>query len=281
MDWNAVAETYRNGPPAWAAIALARCVLPVPGGPSKSRPRRGVPPISRRNVRPPRNRSRERRTSSRTTSIPTTSAIRTSICSARNTTWGDRPDASVVPSRTAMSRTKKAPDSRYSGSTPGRDTVGRPAPAANRTSSHAMTTATTASTEPNRRRRRRSRAAATSIPGSLPIPPSPDVTVSLLRALVCPSPSPQPACGGRRRAAERPPRQPPEEADPPGERKRVADRDRSVTSLRAGEEICLAAVGVPGSCGASLDEPVELDADDGLACAVTDEHGVPLDGDLG
>ena len=45
IDWKAVAETNRKGTPASAAIARARWVLPVPGGPSKSSPRRGRPPI--------------------------------------------------------------------------------------------------------------------------------------------------------------------------------------------------------------------------------------------
>ncbi len=44
MDWNEVADTNMNGTPASLAIALARWVLPVPGGPSNIRPRRGVPP---------------------------------------------------------------------------------------------------------------------------------------------------------------------------------------------------------------------------------------------
>ncbi len=50
IDWNAGAEMNRNGTPACLAIALARNVLPVPGGPSNRIPRRGVPPSSSRNV---------------------------------------------------------------------------------------------------------------------------------------------------------------------------------------------------------------------------------------
>ena len=50
MDWNAGAGMNRNGTPACLAIALARNVLPVPGGPSNRIPRRGVPPSSSRKV---------------------------------------------------------------------------------------------------------------------------------------------------------------------------------------------------------------------------------------
>ena len=44
IDWKLVAETNRNGTPAWRAIALAMWVLPVPGLPSNRMPRRGLPP---------------------------------------------------------------------------------------------------------------------------------------------------------------------------------------------------------------------------------------------
>ncbi len=50
IDWKAGAEMNRNGTPACFAMALARNVLPVPGGPSNSTPRRGFPPSSSRNV---------------------------------------------------------------------------------------------------------------------------------------------------------------------------------------------------------------------------------------
>ena len=50
IDWKAGALTKKNGTPASAAIALARCVLPVPGLPSNSTPRRGLPPSSSRKV---------------------------------------------------------------------------------------------------------------------------------------------------------------------------------------------------------------------------------------
>jgi hypothetical protein len=50
IDWKAGAETNRNGTPACLAIALARKVLPVPGGPSNRIPRRGLPPRTSRNV---------------------------------------------------------------------------------------------------------------------------------------------------------------------------------------------------------------------------------------
>src|SRR5207248_9990066 len=50
IDWNAGPDTNRKGTPACFAIAFARCVLPVPGGPSKRTPRRGLPPSSRRKV---------------------------------------------------------------------------------------------------------------------------------------------------------------------------------------------------------------------------------------
>jgi hypothetical protein len=49
-DRNAGEETNRNGTPACFAMALAMNVLPVPGGPSNSTPRRGLPPSSSRNV---------------------------------------------------------------------------------------------------------------------------------------------------------------------------------------------------------------------------------------
>ena len=64
IDCSAVAEMNRNGTPACLAIALARYVLPVPGGPSNSMPRRGVPPSSSRNVAYPRKTSSVRNTSS-------------------------------------------------------------------------------------------------------------------------------------------------------------------------------------------------------------------------
>ena len=50
MDWKAGAETKRKGTPACFAMALARKVLPVPGGPSNRIPRRGLPPRTWRNV---------------------------------------------------------------------------------------------------------------------------------------------------------------------------------------------------------------------------------------
>ena len=64
IDCVADADMNRNGTPACLAIAFARYVLPVPGGPSNKMPRRGVPPSSSRNVAYPRNTSSERRTSS-------------------------------------------------------------------------------------------------------------------------------------------------------------------------------------------------------------------------
>ena len=50
IDWKAGAETNRNGTPACLAIALARNVFPVPGGPSNRMPRRGFPPRTSRKV---------------------------------------------------------------------------------------------------------------------------------------------------------------------------------------------------------------------------------------
>ncbi len=50
MEENAGAEMNRKGTPACLAIAFARYVLPVPGGPSNRMPRRGLPPSSLRNV---------------------------------------------------------------------------------------------------------------------------------------------------------------------------------------------------------------------------------------
>jgi hypothetical protein len=50
MDWNAGAEMNRNGTPACLAMALARYVFPVPGGPSNRTPRRGLPPRTSRKV---------------------------------------------------------------------------------------------------------------------------------------------------------------------------------------------------------------------------------------
>jgi hypothetical protein len=41
IDWKLVALTNRNGTPASRAIARATWVLPVPGAPSNSSPRRG------------------------------------------------------------------------------------------------------------------------------------------------------------------------------------------------------------------------------------------------
>ena len=73
------------------AIALAISVLPVPGPTSKSTRRRCVPPIDRRKLAPPRNRSRVRSTSSLIGSTPLTSLRRTETCSGRYSTWGDRP----------------------------------------------------------------------------------------------------------------------------------------------------------------------------------------------
>ena len=83
MDWNEVAETNRKGTPASAAMALAVMVLPVPGRPSNSSPRRGVPPIWSANRRWVWNRSIERWTSSLIGSMPMTSSSVTSICSGR------------------------------------------------------------------------------------------------------------------------------------------------------------------------------------------------------
>ncbi len=50
IDCVADADMNRNGTPACLAIAFARYVFPVPGGPSNRIPRRGVPPSSERNV---------------------------------------------------------------------------------------------------------------------------------------------------------------------------------------------------------------------------------------
>jgi hypothetical protein len=50
IDWNAEAETNRNGTWASLAMALATKVFPVPGGPSKSTPRRADPPMESRKV---------------------------------------------------------------------------------------------------------------------------------------------------------------------------------------------------------------------------------------
>ncbi len=91
IDWNAGAALNRNGTPACLAIALARYVLPVPGGPSNSIPRRGLPPSWSRNVAYPRNTSSVRPTSSTWLSSPRTSSSPTSISSGRTIWCGDRP----------------------------------------------------------------------------------------------------------------------------------------------------------------------------------------------
>ena len=91
IDWNAVADTNRKGTPACLAIACARNVLPVPGGPSNKMPRRGVPPSSSRNVAYPRNASIVRTTSSTCESSPLTSVSPTSTCSGYTVMCGERP----------------------------------------------------------------------------------------------------------------------------------------------------------------------------------------------
>ena len=50
IDWKAEADTKRKGTLASLAMALATKVLPVPGGPSKSTPRRADPPMASWNV---------------------------------------------------------------------------------------------------------------------------------------------------------------------------------------------------------------------------------------
>ena len=84
-------------------MALAVIVLPVPGRPSNSRPRRGVPPICSANCLCVWNRSIERRTSSLTGSMPMTSSSRTSTCSGRKTTCGERAEPSCVPTSRSRS----------------------------------------------------------------------------------------------------------------------------------------------------------------------------------
>src|SRR5437016_7420171 len=54
IDWNAGEDTNMNGTPACLAMAFARYVLPVPGGPSNRMPRRGLPPRRSRKVAYPR-----------------------------------------------------------------------------------------------------------------------------------------------------------------------------------------------------------------------------------
>ncbi len=83
IDWNDVDDTNRKGTPASLAIALARWVLPVPGGPSKSTPRRGLPPISVLKRLWLRKTSSVWRTSRFTGPRPTTLSKPTSICSGR------------------------------------------------------------------------------------------------------------------------------------------------------------------------------------------------------
>ena len=73
-------------------MALARYVLPVPGGPANSRPRFGLPPISLAKVRCARNRLSERTTSSLVVSAPATSTRLTLISSGRNSWCGERPE---------------------------------------------------------------------------------------------------------------------------------------------------------------------------------------------
>ena len=102
-----MADTNKNGTSASLASALARCVLPVPGGPSNNTPRRGRPPISLRNFSWLSITLKVWLTSSTTRPSPTTSENPTSICSGRNVTCGDRllliiGRTSTSPSKTTM-----------------------------------------------------------------------------------------------------------------------------------------------------------------------------------
>ena len=91
-DWNSLAETNRKGTSASAAIAFARYVLPVPGAPSKSTPRRGEPPISSEKVSWFKNRFKVSIASRRVASAPTTSERRIVESDGRSVVCGDFPD---------------------------------------------------------------------------------------------------------------------------------------------------------------------------------------------
>ena len=179
-----MADTNRNGTPASAAMALARYVLPVPGGPSKSRPRRGVPPISARNARLARKRLSERTTSAFTRSMPLTSASETSICSGRYVMCGERPATSVTPSVVTIMTPKKTPTISRNGSIVGSDSWVRSngRPSMIRHHIHSIGTARTNATRPSRNPRARSRAAPTSLVAvaSRPVPTSSSIDISHL-----------------------------------------------------------------------------------------------------
>src|SRR5207253_1975153 len=88
--WLLLAVRHGHGTAACFAMALARKVLPVPGGPSNRMPRRGLPPSTSRNVTYPMNTLSVRVTSSTCGSRPFSSSSPTSMCSGRISRWGDR-----------------------------------------------------------------------------------------------------------------------------------------------------------------------------------------------
>ncbi len=117
MLWNEVADTNRKGTPASLAMARATWVLPVPGGPSKSTPRRGVPPMSRWKRLWFKKTSRVWRTSATTGPSPLTSEKVTSICSGRKMVCGERALPSIGATRTMpSSRTIRMPGSQIQAS---------------------------------------------------------------------------------------------------------------------------------------------------------------------
>ena len=103
MDWKAEADTNKKGTLASLAMALATNVLPVPGGPSKSTPRREEPPMASRNVWWARNKLMERTTSALIGSMPTRSSSPTWVSPGRMSVWGDRPATRRGASMTAPS----------------------------------------------------------------------------------------------------------------------------------------------------------------------------------
>ena len=131
----------------------------MPGAPSKSRPRRGVPPISLAKVLWARNRFSERTTSSLTGSMPTTSSRRVSICSGRYITCGDRPVKTNCPRITAISSRKNSDGISSSGSMLGRLKKLSGSPVRIRNQRYAVGTPTT-STRVSSRLRRRTRGCA-------------------------------------------------------------------------------------------------------------------------
>ena len=102
MDTNDGAGMNMNGTPACFAIALARKVFPVPGGPSKRMPRRGVPPSSSRKVAYPRKTSRVRITSSTCVSRPLISVSPISTCSGYTVRCGERPNMKGISAMKAI-----------------------------------------------------------------------------------------------------------------------------------------------------------------------------------